>query len=156
MKKIICLVLALCMTACLFAGCGSDSSKDAESTASVAESKGTLTMGTNATFPPYEFVDDNGEVAGIDAEIAKAIADKLGMTLEIKDMEFDLGFNCLGMRSNNPVLPGLEEAFKDTETYVYTIGDSVRARRIMEGTMEGRAILNVLESQGYLHLEPLE
>lgn len=52
MKKIICLVLALCMTACLFAGCGSDSSKDAESTASVAESKGTLTMGTNATFPP--------------------------------------------------------------------------------------------------------
>ena len=50
----------------------------------------------------------------------------------------------------------LKEAFKDTETYVYTIGDSVRARRIMEGTMEGRAILNVLESQGYLHLEPLE
>jgi len=49
-----------------------------------------------------------------------------------------------------------KEAFKDTDTYVYTIGDSVRARRIMEGTMEGRAILNVLESQGYLHLEPLE
>ena len=44
---------------------------------------------------------------------------------QIKDMEFDLGFNCLGMRSNNPVLPGLEEAFKDTDTYVYTIGDSV-------------------------------
>ena len=49
----------------------------------------------------------------------------------------------------------LEEAFEDTDTYVYTIGDSVRARRIMEGTMEGRAILNVLESQGYLTLEPL-
>ena len=45
--------------------------------------------------------------------------------------------------------------FADTHTYIYTIGDSVRARRIMEGTMEGRAILNVLESQGYLHLEPL-
>ena len=39
---------------------------------------------------------------------------------QIKDMEFDLGFNCLGMRSNNPVLPELEEAFKDTDTYVYT------------------------------------
>ena len=49
-----------------------------------------------------------------------------------------------------------KEAFKDTDTYVYTIGDSVRARRIMEGTMEGRAVLNVLESQGFLHLEPLE
>ena len=75
---------------------------------------------------------------------------------QIKDMEFHLGFNCLGMRSNNPVLPELEEAFNDTDTYVYTIGDSVRARRIMEGTMEGRAVLNVLESQGFLHLEPLE
>ncbi len=38
--------------------------------------------------------------------------------------------------SNNPHLPQIEEAFKDTDTYVYTIGDSVRARRIMEGTME--------------------
>ena len=77
----------------------------------------------------------------------------------IQDLEFDYGFNCLGMRSNNPILPELpeiQEAFADTHTYVYTIGDSVRARRIMEGTMEGRAILNVLESQGYLHLEPLE
>lgn len=74
----------------------------------------------------------------------------------IQDLTFDYGFNCLGMRSNNPVLPELQEAFADTHTYIYTIGDSVRARRIMEGTMEGRAILNVLESQGYLHLEPLE
>ena len=74
----------------------------------------------------------------------------------IQDLEFDYGFNCLGMRSNNPILPELQEAFADTHTHIYTIGDSVRARRIMEGTMEGRAILNVLESQGYLHLEPLE
>ena len=74
----------------------------------------------------------------------------------IQDLTFDYGFNCLGMRSNNPILPELQEAFADTHTYIYTIGDSVRARRIMEGTMEGRAILNVLESQGYLHLEPLE
>ena len=75
---------------------------------------------------------------------------------KITDLEFDLGFNCLGMRANNPILAQLEEAFGDTDTYVYNIGDSDRARRIMEGTMEGRAILNVLESQGYLTLEPLE
>ena len=75
---------------------------------------------------------------------------------EVKDLEFDLGFNCLGMRSNNPLLPKLQEAFEDTDTYVYVIGDSVRARRIMEGTMDGRAILNVLESQGFIALDPLE
>ena len=74
----------------------------------------------------------------------------------VTDLEFDFGFNCLGMRSNNPVLPQLEKAFGETDTYIYTIGDSVRARRIMEGTMEGRAVLNVLESRGYIDLAPLE
>lgn len=69
---------------------------------------------------------------------------------ELKELHFDLGFNCLGMRANNPILPALEEAFGDTDTYVYPIGDSIRARRIMEGTMEGRAILNVLENRGFL------
>ena len=74
---------------------------------------------------------------------------------EIEELTFDLGFNCLGMRANNPLLPQLEEAFADTDTFVYPIGDSIRARRIMEGTMEGRAILNVLESQGFLDLDEL-
>ena len=50
----------------------------------------TLKMGTNATFPPYEFYDDEtGEVVGIDAEVAAAICAKLGYELEIVDMDFD-------------------------------------------------------------------
>ena len=50
----------------------------------------TLKMGTNATFPPYEFYDDEtGEVVGIDAEVAAAICEKLGCELEIVDMDFD-------------------------------------------------------------------
>ena len=48
---------------------------------------GTLTMGTNATFPPYEYYDGD-TVVGIDAEICQAIADKLGLKLEIQDMDF--------------------------------------------------------------------
>lgn len=68
----------------------------------------------------------------------------------IEELTFDLGFNCLGMRANNPILEALEKEFDGTDTVVYNIGDSVRARRIMEGTMDGRAILNVLENQGYL------
>ena len=74
----------------------------------------------------------------------------------IEDLNFDLGFNCLGMRANNPILAQLEEAFDNTDTFIYPIGDSVCARRIMEGTMEGRAILNVLEARGFLELAPLE
>jgi polar amino acid transport system substrate-binding protein len=45
-------------------------------------------MATNATFPPYEYYDGD-DIAGIDAEIAAAIADKLGLELKIEDMEFD-------------------------------------------------------------------
>lgn len=47
-----------------------------------------LKMATNAYFQPYEFYDGD-KIVGIDAEIAAAIAEKLGMTLEIVDMEFD-------------------------------------------------------------------
>lgn len=50
--------------------------------------KPVLIMATNAQFPPYEYIE-SGKIVGIDAEIAGAIADKLGMTLEISDMEFD-------------------------------------------------------------------
>lgn len=74
---------------------------------------------------------------------------------EIIDIPFDYGFNCLGMRSNNPVLDQVKAAFEPEGVTIYPIGDSIRARRIMEGTMDGRGILNVLESNGYLDLDPI-
>ena len=74
MKKILALVLALVMALCLCA-CGGAGDK-------------TLTMATNAEFPPYEYYE-NDEIVGIDAEIAAAIAEKLGMELVIEDMAFD-------------------------------------------------------------------
>ena len=77
MKKALTLVLAALMllSAVCFVGCGK-------------EEKGVLKMATNAYFPPYEFYE--GEIiVGIDAEIAKAIADKLGMVVVIEDMAFD-------------------------------------------------------------------
>ncbi|MBQ8507992.1 MAG: transporter substrate-binding domain-containing protein [Clostridia bacterium] len=47
-------------------------------------------MGTNASFPPYEYYDDEtGEIVGIDAEVAAAICAKLGYDFEIVDMDFD-------------------------------------------------------------------
>ena len=72
MKKILALVLI-----CMFALTGM----------AMAE---TLKMGTNASFPPYEYYDDEtGEIVGIDAEVAAAICEKLGCELEIVDMDFD-------------------------------------------------------------------
>ena len=48
-----------------------------------------LKMCTNVAFPPYEFYGDDSEPTGIDVEIAKAVAAKLGYELEIVDIEFD-------------------------------------------------------------------
>ena len=50
---------------------------------------GKLTMATNAAFPPYEMTTDAGDFEGIDIETAQAIADKLGLELQIDDMDFD-------------------------------------------------------------------
>ena len=72
------LVLALGMTA-LWACGGEPENTDGE--------KEVLIMATNAAFPPYEYKEGDS-FAGIDVEIATLIAEKLDMTLEIKDVEF--------------------------------------------------------------------
>ena len=51
--------------------------------------EGKLTMSTNAQFPPYEMVADDGSFEGIDVEVAQAIAEKLGLELVVDDMDFD-------------------------------------------------------------------
>ena len=83
MKKITAIVLAALMVCAMLAGCGS---KEASGLKTVESGK--LIMATNAAFPPYEYIEGN-EVVGIDAEIAGAIAEKLGLELQIDDMEFD-------------------------------------------------------------------
>ena len=68
-------------------------SSESASTSAAAElttvEAGKLTMATNAAFPPYEMTTDSGEFEGIDIETAQAIADKLGLELQIDDMDFD-------------------------------------------------------------------
>lgn len=107
MKKILIFIIAaamLCTSLLVFASCNSgdgddttaaDTSANGATTAdtSAAETSsaapaGTLKMGTNAAFKPYEYKDGD-KIVGIDAEIAAAIAAKLGMELEIVDMSFD-------------------------------------------------------------------
>ena len=94
------LLLAGAVLAGSLTGCGASSapassaaSSEAVSSAAAAElttvEAGKLTMATNATFPPYEMTTDSGEIEGIDVDTAKAIAEKLGLELQIDDMEFD-------------------------------------------------------------------
>ena len=86
MKKLIAIVLMAAMLVACFASCGGNDSETASGTDSQTTTE-TLIMATNATFPPYEYYQED-DIVGIDAEIAQAIADKLGMKLEIVDTEF--------------------------------------------------------------------
>ena len=67
-----------------------------------------------------------------------------------EELPFDYGFVCLGMRANNPILKQLQESFDTGKTEIMNIGDSVRARRIIEGTEEARNILNVLDKRDFI------
>ncbi len=77
MKRILSAAAVFVLAGSMLAGCGSSSGDD-----------NTLVMATNATFPPYEYVEGD-EIVGIDPEIAAAIADELGMELQIEDVDFD-------------------------------------------------------------------
>lgn len=90
----------------------------AESTAEAAESaaetadlvtvtEGKLTMSTNAAFPPYEMTTDNGELEGIDIEVADAIAKKLGLELQVDDMDFDAALLAAQQGKSDIVMAGV-------------------------------------------------
>ena len=90
--KIICGVSALLMLLTC-GGCGSkkDTASDTKTNSNYTAEAGKLIMATNATFPPYEYKE--GEtIVGIDAEVAKLIADKLGLELELQTLNLTPSF----------------------------------------------------------------
>jgi ABC-type amino acid transport substrate-binding protein len=68
---------------------------------------GKLIMSTNAAFPPYEMTTDSGEFEGIDIETAQAIADKLGLELQIDDMDFDAALLAVQQGKSDMVMAGV-------------------------------------------------
>ena len=129
MKKMFAIVLAALMVTALLAGCGSSTAETkapettaapapATETAAPAETEaaapafttieaGKLIMSTNATFPPYEMVADDGSFEGIDVEIAGAVAAKLGLELVIDDMDFDAALLAVQQGKSDIVMAGV-------------------------------------------------
>ena len=66
------------------------------------------------------------------------------------EIPFEYGFVCLGMRAQGQLYQSLAEEFSSEDVEIMNIGDSQRARRIIDGTQEGRNILTILEQRGYL------
>ena len=131
MKKVFALALTVLMVMSMFAGCGSSNTAKtttaateapattaeataAETTAAATAASelktveaGKLIMSTNAAFPPYEMVADDGSFEGIDVEVAGAIAGKLGLELVVDDMDFDAALLAVQQNKSDIVMAGV-------------------------------------------------
>lgn len=128
MKKAIAMLLATVMCTAMLTGCGSDSAANESSQASessVAETAaatteaatteaaateaadktegGVLVFGTNAEFPPFEYVGDDGEPDGFDVALIKAVGEKLGKEVQVENMEFDSLVSSIGNRIDGAI-----------------------------------------------------
>lgn len=133
MKKLTALLLGTAMVLSLAACGGSASTASSEAASSEAASSeetseaasseaasestdaaelttvtaGKLTMSTNAAFPPYEMTADDGSFEGIDIDVAAAIADKLGLELQVDDMDFDAALLAAQNGKSDMVMAGV-------------------------------------------------
>ena len=101
MKKFITMLLALVMVLSL-AACGGKSGGDLNTVEA-----GKLHMSTNAAFPPYEMMTDDGGFEGIDVEVAEAIAKKLGLELVVDDMGFDAALTAVQTGQTDIAMAGI-------------------------------------------------
>ena len=99
MKKLIALILSALLLLSMAACSGGSDGMTIE--------KGKLIMSTNAEFPPYEMTTDDGGFAGIDIEIAEAIAEKLGLELVIDDMDFNAALLAVQQGKSDMVMAGV-------------------------------------------------
>lgn len=110
-NKVIAAILVAAMSAGVLAGCGSK-----------ADDK-TFTVGFDAEYPPYGYMDDNGEYTGFDLELAEAVCEMEGWTLEkkpidwnSKDMELESGaIDCIW---NGFTMDGREDDYTWSQPYV--------------------------------------
>ncbi len=134
MKKIFSFLLAMTMVMALAACGGNDTPVETNTTPVNTESgapetpdnsgsaelttveEGKLIMSTNAAFPPYEMTTDDGGFEGIDVEVAGAIAEKLGLELEIMDMAFNAALSAVQTGQSDIAMAGITVTEERLET----------------------------------------
>ena len=121
---------------------------------------GVLTMSTNAAFPPYEMTTDSGDFEGIDVEIAGAIADKLGLELQIDDMDFDAALLAVQQGKSDMVMAGVTvtDERKAVMNFTDSYANGIQSVIVPEDSdiasiddMEGKLIGTQAGTTGYIY-----
>ena len=180
MKKITALMLSSAMMLSL-AACGGSASSEAVSSEAVSSeaasseavstaeaapaalttvNAGKLTMSTNAAFPPYEMTTDSGEFEGIDIDVAAAIAEKLGLELQVDDMDFDAALLAAQNGKSDMVMAGVtvtDERLKVMD-FSDTYAEGIQSIIVPEGSdiataddLTGKAIGTQRGTTGYIY-----
>ena len=178
MKKLTALMLSSAMMLSLAACGGSASTETVSSEAASSEAvsteeaasadaaavttvnAGKLTMSTNAAFPPYEMTTDAGDFEGIDIEVAGAIAEKLGLELQVDDMDFDAALLAAQNGKSDMVMAGVtvtDERLKVMD-FSDTYAEGIQSIIVPEGSdiataddLSGKAIGTQRGTTGYLY-----
>ena len=123
MKKILISVLLIAVMAVgAFALVGCNDKGITDPTPDGIKEYGKLVVATNAYFPPFEYKDADGKIVGWDMDIAKALADKLGVELVIEDMEFDSVLLAPGVNKAHIAMAGISYSPKRDENLDFSIG----------------------------------
>ena len=145
LKKAGAAVLALTLTAAL-AGCGSSASSAAASSDTVAASTadtadeteldkvkaaGKLVVGVEGTYPPFTYHDDNGELTGLDIELGKALADKLGVEVEFQEAAWDSLLIGIDTERFDTVINSVSITDERAEKYDFSDPYYYEARRVV-------------------------
>lgn len=126
MKKKLTMLFTLacvaCLSAALLVGCSSSSSSDEGSGSEAATSETTLVLGFDQNFPPFGYVDDDGEYAGFDIDVARAACERLGWTLELEPIDWDSKDSLINSGEisciwNGFTMEGREDQYAFTEPY---------------------------------------
>lgn len=148
MKKLLAALLAMVMTMSLLTACGSaettaqteettqtQEAEDAEVAVSEALADGVLTVGTNAEFPPFEYVGDDGEADGFDIALIKAIGEKLGVEVQVENMEFASLVSSIGNKVDVSIAGmTVNEERKQTVDFTEPYYDAVQYVLLPEGS----------------------
>ncbi|MBR5001596.1 MAG: transporter substrate-binding domain-containing protein, partial [Firmicutes bacterium] len=159
MKKILALILAVMMMACVFAGCGEAASEAADGDLAYIESNGKLVVGITS-YEPMNYQDENGEWTGFDTEFALAVGEKLDLDIEFKEIEWDNKWQELESKKIDCVWNGMtitdEAKANASVTDAYVVNAQVivcKAEAAVDladaAALEGKIVAAEVSSAGY-------